>query len=155
MAKRGRSHRRSRSRSQAPAAPRVENVYDAVRVIKELVCDEHTQGQLIVSLDASLRVIGAVFNCPCEACGDEVLRDPEDLIDLAYAMEADELFLVTFVEPERLAPTAADVARFEGLRVECLDEDVRLLDHLLFSGHRWRSIAEVSLSADPDASTSW
>ena len=24
-------------------------------------------------------------------------------------------------------------------------------DHLLFSGHQWRSVAEVSLSADPDA----
>jgi hypothetical protein len=130
-------------------------MYDAVAVVKELVCDEHTQGQLIVGLDESGHVAGAVFNCPCDACGDEVLRDPEDLIDLALAMEADELFLVTFVEPDRLTPTAADVARYEGLRVECLHEDVLLLDHFLFTGHRWRSVAEVSLSADPDASTSW
>jgi hypothetical protein len=130
-------------------------MYDAVEVVKELVCDEHTQGQLIVGLDESGHVAGAVFNCPCEACRDEMLRDPEELVDLADAMEVDELFLVTFVDPERLTPSAADVARFEGLRVECLDDGVLLLDHFLFAGHRWRSIGEVCLSADPDASTSW
>jgi hypothetical protein len=151
MAKRGRSHRRSHQRD----LPQVRGVDDAAQIVKQLVCDEHTQGQLVVGLDASQRVAGAVFNCPCDACNDKVLRDPEELIDLADAMQVDELFLVTFVSDERLAPTAADVARFEGLRIECLDDDVLLLDHLLFSGHRWRSVAEVSLSADPDASTSW
>ena len=151
MAKRGRSPRRSRRRELGP----VDSMHDAVLVVKELVCDEHTQGQLIVGLDDTGHVAGAVFNCPCDACGDEILRDAEDLVDLADAMDADDLFLVTFVEPERLSPTAADVARFEGLRVECLEDDLLLLDHFLFSGHRWRSVGEVSLSADPDASTSW
>ena len=151
MAKRGRSHRRARQRG----LPRVRDIDDAVRVVKQLVCDQHFQGQLIVGLDSSQHVAGAVFNCPCDGCGDEMLTDPDELIDLVDAMQADELFLVTFVEPERLVPTAADVARFEGLRVECLDEGVLLLDHLLFTGHRWRSIGQVSLSGDPDASTMW
>jgi hypothetical protein len=147
MVKRGRSRRRELGR--------VDHLGDAVRVVKDLVCDEHTQGQLILGLDDERHVAGAVFNCPCDGCCDEVLEDPEDLVDLADAMDADELVLVTFVEADRLAPTAADVARFEGLRVECLSEDVLLLDHLLFTGHRWRSVAEVSLSVDPGASTSW
>jgi hypothetical protein len=147
MAKRGRSRRRELGR--------VEHVGDAVRIVKELVCDDHTQGQLIIGLDDECHVAGAVFNCPCDSCRDEVLEDPEELVDLADAMDADELILVTFVEPDRLVPTAADVARFEGLRVECMSEDVLLLDHLLFTGHRWRSVGAVSLSADPDASTSW
>ena len=151
MAKRGRSHRRSHQRD----LPRVRSVDDAARIVQQLVCDEHIQGQLIVGVDASQRVAGAVFNCPCDACGDDVLRDAEELIEVAAAMRVDDFFLVTFVASERLAPTAADVAHFEGLRVECLDDGVWLLDHLLFSGHRWRSVAEVSLSADPDASTSW
>ena len=151
MSKRGRSRRRAARRELGP----VHTLHDAVAIVKQLVCDEHVEGQLIVGLDESRHVAGGVFNCPCDRCRDELLTEPEDLIDLAYAMDADELFLVTFVELDRIAPTAADVARFEGLRVECLDEDVLLLDHLLFSGHRWRSIGEVSLSADPDASTSW
>jgi DNA repair protein RadC len=160
MAKRGRSHRRSRARARParqPRLPRVRGVDDAAQVVKQLVCDDHTEGQLIIGLDESRSVCGAVFNCPCDGCRDEMLEDPVELVDLADAMRADDLVLVTFVPLGRLAPTAADVARFEGLRVECRDQGAMLLDHLLFSGHRWRSVAEVGLSAggDPGASTTW
>jgi len=141
----------------------VRGMADAAAVVKALVCDEHHEGQLIFGLDETGHVCGAVFSCPCDACQDEILEDPDELVDLAWAMGADDIVLATFVRRERLAPSAADVARFEGLRVECAADDVRLLDHLLFSGHQWRSIAEVSLhspedgsvSGDPDASTSW
>jgi hypothetical protein len=145
MAKRGSSRRRELGK--------VRGVDDAAAAVKQLVCDEHTEGQMVIGLDDTMHVCGAVFNCPCDRCHDEILEGAAELVDLAAAMEAEELVLVTFVEPDRLSPTAADVARFEGLRLECADEDVWLLDHLLFSGHQWRSVAE--LSAGRGASTSW
>jgi hypothetical protein len=129
--------------------PRVRDAADAAAVVKQLVCDEHTEGQLILGLDASRQVCGGVFNCRCERCGDEIVDHAEGLVDLAVAMRATTLVLATFVEPAHLIPTAADVARFEGLRFECGDDGVGLLDHLLFSRHQWRSVGQ--LSAGPGA----
>jgi hypothetical protein len=129
--------------------PEIHSLDDAIAIIKQLVCDEHTEGQLLLGIDWRLRLCGATFRCPCDRCDDELLSDAADLVAYAEDVDAIELVLVTFVEPGRLAPTAADVARFEGLRVECAADDVELLDHLLISGHRWRSIRE--LSAAPGA----
>lgn len=145
MSKRGSSRRRELGK--------VRGVDDAAAVVKQLICDEHTEGQMVIGLDDTMHVCGAVFNCPCDRCSDPALERAEELVDLAVAMEAEELVLVTFVQQDRLSPTAADVARFEGLRLECADDDVWLLDHLLFSGHRWRSVREVSEGRG--ASTSW
>jgi hypothetical protein len=131
----------------------VHGAADAAAVVKQLVCDEHTEGQLVFAIDESGRVRGAVFSCPCEQCDDHIVEEAEEIVDLALAMGAEDLVLATFVEPDRLTPTAADVARFEGLRLECAEDDVWLLDHLLLSGHRWRSIRE--LTPGRDASTSW
>ncbi|MBM3673184.1 MAG: hypothetical protein FJW86_13545 [Actinobacteria bacterium] len=150
---------RKYSRAQREQIPRVRGPNDAIAIIKQLVCDDHTEGQLLIGIDASMRLSGAAFNCPCEQCCEETATDADQLVELAYEMDAVELVLVTFVTQDRLAPTAADVARFEGVRVECAAQGITLLDHLLMSGHRWRSIAEVSLSLpateDPDASTRW
>jgi DNA repair protein RadC len=88
-----------------------------------------------------------------------VRTDAEALDAVAERIGATELVLTTFVDPDRIVPTAADVARFEGLRVECRVLGTELLDHILMSGHRWRSVREVSgLSEpgeDPGASTTW
>ena len=126
--------------------PKVLGPADAANVVRILVCPEHHEGQLVLALDWSGQVCGAEFRCPCEACRDELLVDGSQLAALTTALGGIELVLATFVDDEQLAPTAADVARFEGLRVECADESVELLDHLLFSGHRWRSICKVSVA---------
>jgi hypothetical protein len=126
--------------------PKVLGPDDAANVVRILVCPEHHEGQLVIALDWSGQVCGAEFRCPCDACRDELLIDGSQVAALTTALGGIELVLVTFVEEEQLAPTAADVARFEGLRVECADDGVELLDHLLFSGHRWRSICEVSVA---------
>ena len=129
--------------------PEIHSLDDAIAIVQQLVCDQHTEGQLVLGIDWKLHVCGATFRCPCERCDDELLGDAVDLVSYAEDIDAIELVLVTFVEPHRLAPTAADIARFEGLRVECADDDIELLDHVLMSGHRWRSIRE--LSAAPGA----
>lgn len=126
--------------------PKILGPGDAAEVVRILVCPEHHEGQLLLVLDWSGQVCGAEFRCPCEACGDELLADGHALADLTVELGGIELVLVTFVDDEQLAPTTADVARFEGLRVECDGESVALLDHLLFSGHRWRSVCEVSVA---------
>jgi hypothetical protein len=126
--------------------PKVLGPGDAANVVRILVCPEHHEGQLLIALDWSGQVCGAELRCPCDACRDELLVDGNQLAALTTALGGIELVLVTFVEDEQLAPAAADVARFEGLRVECADESVELLDHLLFSGHRWRSICEISVA---------
>ena len=133
--------------------PEIHSVDDAVAIVRDLVCDEHTEGQLVLGIDWRLRLCGATFRCPCDRCAVEPLTDATDLVEFAEGLGASELVLVTFVEPGRLTPTAADLARFEGLRVECTDDDIELLDHLLMSGHRWRSMREIS--AGPAASTTW
>jgi hypothetical protein len=124
--------------------PKIRGLDDAIAIVKQLVCDEHTEGQLVLGVDWAMRLCGATFRCPCERCRVDPMTDAEELMAYAVDLGARELLLVTFVEPERLAPTAADIARFEGLRVECDELDVELLDHVLMSGHRWRSIRELS-----------
>ena len=127
---------------------------DAVEIVKVLVCSEHTEGHLLLGLDWSMRPCGAAFKCTCERCGDAPLVDADQLVDLSDELHAAEIVLVTFVEPERLEPLASDVARFEGLRMECSDQGVELVDHLLMApGYRWRSVRNVS--AGPGASTRW
>lgn len=152
------------SRAERRELPTIDGPDDAARVIKQLVCDEHVVGQLLVGLDDRGQVCGVAFTCPCDACRDIVRTDAEALTAVADRIGAAELVLTTFVEPSRIAPTAADVARFEGLRVECHTLGIELLDHILMSGHRWRSVREVSSlrdpdlnepGGDPDASTRW
>jgi hypothetical protein len=138
------------SRAERRRLPTVDGPDDAVAVITALVCDEHVVGQLLVGLDERGQVCGAAFTCPCDACRDIVRTDAEALAAVADRLDAFEIVLATFVEPERIAPTAADVARFEGLRVECRTLGIELLDHILMSGHRWRSVREVSGLSEPD-----
>jgi hypothetical protein len=121
---------------------------DAAEVVRILVCPDHHEGQLLLALDWSGEVCGAEFRCPCERCDDEPLTDGAQVAERAVELGGLEVVLVTFVDDDRLAPSTADVARFEGLRVECDDHGIELLDHLLFSGHRWRSVCEISVAGD-------
>jgi hypothetical protein len=105
--------------------------------------DDLDDGELILGLDWSSHLCGIASRFPehdttvPELCAEHLRLVAEELCAL-------ELVLVTFVAPDRLTPTAADVARFEGLRVECRAVEVELVDHLLMSGHRWRAIAELT-----------
>jgi hypothetical protein len=128
--------------------PKVIGPEDAARAVQMLVCPAHDEGQLVLALDWAGNVCGAEFRCPCDLCRDEQLVDGRALADLTAHLGGIELVLVTFVEPPHLAPSVADVARFEGVSLECEAEGVTLLDHLLFSGHRWRSVREVSVGRD-------
>jgi hypothetical protein len=128
--------------------PKVLGAEDAARAVQMLVCPEHHEGQLVLALDWAGRVCGAEFRCPCDLCRDEQLVDGTALADLTARLGGIELVLVTFVEAPRLAPSVADVARLEGLTLECDAEGVTLLDHLLFSGHRWRSVRAAGAGRD-------
>jgi DNA repair protein RadC len=121
---------------------------DAASAVQTLVCPEHHEGQVVLALDRSGNVCGGELRCPCERCRNELLADGSELAALAADLGGLEVVLVTFVDDARLEPSTADVAHFEGLRVECASDGVELLDHLLFSGHRWRSVREVSAGLD-------
>jgi DNA repair protein RadC len=138
--------------STRPRAPRFRGPNDAAEFMQLVTCGAHHHGEFVIALNESDRLVGTASRDGGEQWPP---LDPAQLVMIAAEVGACSLVLVTFVEDEHLAPTAADVARFEGLRVECAAQGVLLLDHLLMSGRRWRSVAEVSLSADPDASTSW
>ena len=140
----------SRAHAQLPA---INGPDDAVAIVKKLVCDDHTQGQLVLGIDRVMRLCGAAFNCPCEGCKGQPADDAEELVDLAAEMRASGVLITTFVEPDHPAPSAADVARFEGLRLECADGGIVLFDHFVMTRHEWRSIR--ALSEGPGASSSW
>jgi hypothetical protein len=133
------------NREERRRLPKVLGPDDAARVVQMLVCPDHHEGQLVVALDWSGEVCGAELRCPCERCRDELLDDGRALATVTVELGGIELVLATFVDDTRLAPSVADVARFEGLALECAGEGVPLLDHLLFSGHQWRSVREVSV----------
>jgi hypothetical protein len=118
--------------------------------MKLLVCGTHHEGDFVLGLDDWDEFVG-YSSRDCRREWPPLSAD--QLIGIAAELRATALVLVTFVEDDRLAPTEADIARFEGLRLECADEGICLLDQLLMSGHRWRSVREVS--AGCDASTSW
>jgi hypothetical protein len=138
--------------STRPRGVRLRGPNDAAEFLKLVTCGEHFDGELVIGLDEFDRVVGTASRSDSERWPP---LEPEQLVMIADELRADALVLVTFVEDDHLTATAADVARFEGLRVECEAQGVSLFDHLLMAGDKWRSIAEVSLSADPDASTSW
>ena len=128
MAKRKCSTRQKQLRVRGPAA--------ASALLRALVCDTHHDGEFVLALDDRDDFVGyASRDCRQEWPP----LDAGQLVDIADELRATAVVLVTFVHDERLSPTEADVARLEGLRLECADEGVCLLDHLLFSGHHWRS----------------
>jgi len=137
--------------STRPRGLKVRGPADAAEFMTLVTCGEHYDGEFVIALDVRDRVVGVASRQSL----DWPAIDPEQLVMLADELTACALVLITFVDDTRVTPTAADVARFEGLRVECEAEGVTLFDQLLIAGRRWRSVAEVSLSADPDASTSW
>jgi hypothetical protein len=136
------------NREERRRLPKVLGPDDAARVVQILVCPDHHEGQLVLALDWTGAVCGAVFNCPCDACGDELVDDGATLAALTAELGGIELVLATFVDDEHLSPSVADVARFEGMRLECEAAGVGLVDHLIFSGHRWRSVRRVSAGLD-------
>jgi hypothetical protein len=115
---------------------------DAAEFVRELALDLH-EGELVVALDWRAHVCGVATRLPRDGVEHPEV-DAEQLRLLAEELEALELVLLTFVADERLTPTAADVARLEGLRVECRALGVGIVDHLLCSGHRSRSVGAVS-----------
>jgi hypothetical protein len=142
----------SASRAHAEL-PTISCADDAIAIVKLLVCDDHTEGQLVLGIDPIMRLCGAAFNCPCDRCQGRPADDAEELVDLAAEMRASGVVVTTFVEPDHSGPTAADVARFEGLRLECADEGIVLFDHFVMTRHEWQSIR--ALSEGPGASSSW
>lgn len=139
MAKRHCSTRRSER------APQVRGPDDAAALMRVLVCDDHHDGEFVLALDRSDRFVGYASRD-----GDQPWAplDAMQLEMIAGELRADAVVLVTFVDDERIAPSLADVARYEGLVLECADEGIALLDQLLMSGHRWRSVGEVSAGRD-------
>ncbi len=123
---------------------------DAAAFVAELGLDLHN-GELVLALDWRARVCGAATRFLGEGVTHPAV-DAEQLQLLAEELGAAELVLVTFVPEERLTPTAADVARLEGLRVECRAHGVGIVDHLLSSGSECRSVGQLSwASGDPAA----
>lgn len=116
---------------------------DVAALLREAVPDDLHEGEMILGLDWASYLCGIASRFP-ERDGPVPELCAEHLRLVAEEIGALEVVLVTFVEPDRVTPTAADVARFEGLRVECRAEHVELVDHLLMAGHRWRSIAELT-----------
>ncbi len=116
---------------------------DAAALLRSAVPDDQHDGEIVLGLDWRSRVCGIASRFP-ERDGSMPELCADQLRLIAEEVAADELVLVTFVVPARVPPTAADVARFEGLRVELRASHVELVDHLLMAGHRWRSIAELT-----------
>jgi hypothetical protein len=118
---------------------------DAATLMRVLVCDDHHDGEFVIALDGSDRFVGYASRD-----GDQPWAplDAMQLGMIAGELRADAVVLVTFVGDERIAPSPADVARYEGLVLVCADEGIALLDQLLMSGHRWRSVGEVSVGRD-------
>lgn len=133
---------------------RVRGPDDAAALVRLVVRDEYHEGELVIALDAKRWPLGVGVRGPGV---DQPSVDASQLIDLADELRSLDLLLVTFVDDDALAPSCADVARYEGLRVGCAAAGIELLDHLLMSGHRWRSVREAAggLSAAPGASTRW
>jgi len=127
-------------------APKIRGADDVVRLLRSLLCDDCLRGEVALAIDWDMRPVGFGFRA-----GD-TRHPPLDAVQIVLLAEkfgACEVAVVTFVEPDRLTPTPADVARYEGWRVECLQDGIELLDHVLISSHHWRSIRE--LSAAPGA----
>ena len=125
--------------------PKIRGADDVVRLLGSLLCEDCRIGEVVVAIDWDMRPLGLGVR------GAECTLPPLDsaqLVLLAEEFAACEVVVVTFVEEDELAPTPADVARFEGWSIECEDDDVALLDHILVSGHRWRSVAELSAGRD-------
>jgi hypothetical protein len=116
---------------------------DAAALLRDAVPDDLHEGELVLGLDWAARLCGIASRFP-QRDGPVPELNAEHLCLIADEIGAIELVLVTFVDAGRVPPTAADVARFEGLRVECRAAHVGLVDHLLMAGHRWRSIAELT-----------
>jgi hypothetical protein len=116
---------------------------DAAALLRAAVPTDQHEGEIVLGLDWRSRVCGIASRFP-DRDGPMPELCAEHLTLIAEEVAASELVLVTFVEPARLTPTAADVARFEGLRVELRAAHVDLVDHVLMAGHRWRSIGELT-----------
>jgi hypothetical protein len=116
---------------------------DAAAFVAELALDLH-EGELVLALDWRARVCGAATRFPHDCGVAHPPVDADQLRLIAEELDAIELVLVTFVADERIAPTAADVARLEGLRVECRAHGIGIVDHLLCSGSRSRSVGRLS-----------
>ena len=142
--------RRNCSTRPSERGPRVRGPDAAATLMRVLVCGNHHDGEFVLALDRSDRFVGYASRE-----GDQAWfpLDAMQLEMIAAELQAEAVVLVTFVDDDRIAPSLADVARYEGLVLECADEGVALLDQLLMSGHRWRSVGEVSVGRD--ASTTW
>jgi hypothetical protein len=133
---------RPRPRHEEPTL-RLRRPADVAALLRDAVPADLDDGELLLALDHSSYLCGIASRFPGD--GDPVPELCADHLRLvADELHVDELVLVTFVAPHRITPSAADVARFEGLRVECRAAHVELRDHLLMSGHRWRAIAELT-----------
>jgi hypothetical protein len=124
--------------------PLVRGPDDAVRLVKLLVDEGVRAGRIVLGIDSYAHACGAAAHEKSDHCGHEPLTFAEQLTDIAIELRAESLVLITFVSEADLAPTPADVARFEGLKLEIEGVGFELCDHLLMSGHRWRSVREAS-----------
>lgn len=115
---------------------------DVVEIVRKVTAESGPlAGELVFGFDAEKELVG------CAVRGDEPSKPPidvEQLLLISDELEARALVYVTFRHGATQLPNVATRDRFEALASGCAREGVVLLDHLLVSGQRWRSVAEVS-----------
>jgi hypothetical protein len=116
---------------------------DVVALMRRLDCDCTTNAsEIVVGLDVRRRLTGIAVR-PHDA---HPLVDWMQLGDLADALVADAVVLVTLLEDEALVALESDGGGFVNLRQACARHDVTLIDHILIAGRQWRSLRECALS---------
>ena len=74
---------------------------------------------------------------------------PTELVAIADELDACALVLASFLGDELELEPETDVVGYEALRLACEDLGVVLLDHVLVTGDRWRSLRDVSRGGRP------
>lgn len=110
---------------------RIASASDAVTLLREAVPPDQRSGEIVFALDAERYLLGVAsrFDTDAPALTATMLRL------IAEELRAAGVMLVTFVDADHVEPRAGDVARLEGLRVECSEAHVDLVDHVLMHGH--------------------
>lgn len=107
-----------------------------------LTPDEPFAGELVLGIGRQRELLGCGVRGLDHGCPP---TGAQQLVDIGAELRAHAVVLVTFVEEAQLVPTASDLDHLEELRRGCADEGIALLDHILVSDHRWRSVQELSV----------
>lgn len=132
----------------ASAPNRMRGPDDIVALMRRLDFDcTANAGEIVVGLDVRRHLTGIAVR-PHDA---HPLVDSMQIGDLAEALAADAVVLVTLLEDEALVALESDVGGFVNLSQDCARHDVTLIDHILIAGRQWRSLRECDLSEGRDA----